>query len=216
MGIWEGLSEAILPHREKMKQDAAFHMAALHNKLHAIESAVHDLGRGDIGDKWQRFQIKKKFASGEDEEIGTCPMNEIWLIQAISSDGVQEKSPAFIIEANELLIESVIKEGLGFEGISGNQVVMPGEELSITARAEGNINCVITLIRREYPVAKKLRDMGKGTEFYSPKAIHDVQRDEIMSRLDQYGAREHALAPTEGRGEPREGHSEGSLIPPFS
>lgn len=216
MGIWDGLSEAILPHREKVRQDAALHVTALHNRLYAIENAVHDIGRGDIGDKWQRFQVKRKFAAGEDEEVGTCPMNEIWLIQAISADGVQEKSPAFVIEANEVLIESVIKEGLGFEGISGNQVVMPGEELTITARAEGNINCVITLIRREYPVIKKLRDMGRSTERYSPKAIHDVNRDEILSRLDQYGPREHAISPTEGRAEPREGHSESSLIPPSS
>lgn len=216
MGIWEGLSEALKPHTDKLGQDAAFHTAAIHNKLHAIELAVRDAGRGDIGDKWQRFQIKKRFASGEDEEIATCPMNEIWLIQAISSDGVQEKSPAYVIEANEVLIESVIKEGLGFEGISGNQVVMPGEELTITARAEGNINCVITVIRREYPVIKKARDMGRGTELFSPRQTHNVERDEILSRLDQYGSREGAIAATEGRTEPREGHSESVLIPPGS
>lgn len=185
MGLIEQLSEALKPHTDKLGQDAAFHMRAVHNKLHAIENAVNDLGRGDIGSKWQRFQIKKKFEGAETFEIGVCPVNEIWLIQALSSDGVQEKSPAYVILANGVLIESVIKEGLGFEGIGGDQVVLPGETLELVTRAAGSINCVITIIRREYPVIKKSTDYGRDTDRFdrSDRSTHDVNRDQLMQRL---------------------------------
>ncbi len=200
MSLFENLSEALKPHTDKLSNDAAFHMAALHAKLGSIERAVFDLQRGDIGNKWQRFQIKRKFAEGENFEVGTCPINEIWLIQAIAADGVQEKSPAFVILSNGVLIESVIKEGLGFEGVGGNQAVFSGEILSITARAEGSINCVITVIRRPLPVPPIMTDYGKGTERFSPKAIHNPERDEIQAKLDTvYESREPAIAATEGR-----------------
>jgi hypothetical protein len=196
VGLFDSFSEALAPHASKLNDTLAFHSAAIHNKLHAIEVAVSDLGRGDIGNKWQRFSIQKKLESGVEFEIGVCPVNEMWLIQSISSDGVQEKSPPFVILANGILIESIIKEGLGFEGIGGNQVVMPGEKLSIIARETGNVNCVITIIRREYPVQKKLTDMGKDTDRYSPKAMHDPARDEIESRTGQYTEQQAELAGT--------------------
>ena len=199
MGFFDGLTEALAPHSEKLRQDMLFHGTAIHGKLHAIERAIFDLGRGDIGNKWQRFSVQRKFAEAEDFEVGTCPVNEMWLIQAISSDGVQEKSPAYVVLANGILLESVVKEGLGFEGVGGNQVVMPGERLSITARASGNLNCVITVIRRQYPTTPTMTDMGRDADRYSPRSTHDPARDEITSRTGQFVEQPSELAPTEGR-----------------
>lgn len=200
MGIWDGLSEVLGPHVERFNQNMGFHTAAIHNKLHAIENAVFDLGRGDIGNKWQRIVVNRKFLSGEDFEVGTVPINEIWLIQAVSADGVQEKSPAFVILANGILLESIIKEGLGFEGIGGNQVGLPGERISVTARAEGNINCVITFIRRQYPVSPVNYDTGKGTKRAAMRNTHEVSRDEIAHRLpDTYAEPPPQTIASEGR-----------------
>jgi hypothetical protein len=200
MSIWNGLSEAMDPHIKSTQAAATLHMAALQTRLHSIERAVSDLGRGDIGNKWQRFSVRRKFLAGEQFEVGTCPINEIWLLQALSSDGVQEKSPAYVIEANNVLIESIIKEGLGFEGIGGDQVILPGEIMTMTARAEGNINCTITIIRRAYPVSHIAFDKGKDTDMYSPRNTHEDERDVIMSRTGLWrepGIAE--IAPTEGR-----------------
>jgi hypothetical protein len=97
------------------------------------------------------------------------------------------------------MLESVIKEGLGFEGIGGNQVVLPGEQLTITARESGNVNCTITIIRQLIPTNRVMADYGKGTEVHSPKQIHDIARDEIAQRIpDLYGPREGVNVPTEG------------------
>lgn len=185
MGIWDGLSEILGPHIAKMDEHLAFHTAAIHGKLGAIERAVSDLGRGDIGNKWQRIVINRKFAENEEFEVATVPINEIFLIQAISSDGVQEKSPPYVILANGILLESIVKEGLGFEGIGGNQVGLPGERLSVIARAAGSINCVITFIRMPYPTTGVSFDRGKGTERTSARNTHEISRDAIAERIPQ-------------------------------
>lgn len=185
MSIWTGLKEALDPHVKTATEHTAFHMAALHTKLGAIENAVHDLGRGDIGDKWFRVVIKKTFAAAETVELFQCPLNEMFLIQCISSDGVQEKTPAFVLEANGVLIESIIKEGLGFEGIGGNQVLLPGEVLAVTSRAAGSINCVITGIRRVTPVIPTSADIGKDVRRSAMRNTHEVSRDAIAERIPQ-------------------------------
>lgn len=209
MSLFDGLREALDPHTKNLQTTLHVHFQATNTRLERIEKAVLDAGRGDIGDHWQRFQIRKKFAAAETVEIGACPMNEIWLIQSISSDGVQEKSPAFTIEANNILIESIIKEGLGFEGIGGNQVIMPGETLFVTSRAEGNVNCTITVIRRLLPVVPIVADMGKDTEQYSPKNTHEISRDAIGQTLASvYQEGPPQLAPTEGRREGTRGPTE--------
>jgi hypothetical protein len=199
MSIIDQLSAALTPHREAMQEHLAFQGVALHNRLHAIEQAVNDLGRGDIGNKWQRIVTNKTLTSGEDVELGICPINEIWLIQAIASDGVQEKSPPFVVLANKVLIASIIKEGIGFEGIGGNQILLPGERLSVVARETGAVNFTITFIRRPYPGVKIPTDMGRSAERFSPRSTHDTGRDEIASRTDRYSEQAPELAATEGR-----------------
>jgi hypothetical protein len=199
MGLFDELSKALTPHSKRLNENIGFQGALLHRKLHAIEHAVHDLGRGDIGDHWQRFVIKRKFGANEQVEVMLCPINEIFLIQAISSDGVQEKSPAYVLEANGVLLESVIKEGLGFEGIGGNQVVLPGETLTITARAEGNINCVVTVIRRPYPGIKITTEFGRDSDQYSHRNVHETARDVIASKTDIYTEPVAEIDPTRGR-----------------
>lgn len=185
MTLMQSLRDALTPHVNTLVDHGAFHAAAIHNKLSAIEKAVSDLGRGDIGNKWQRIVIKKAFAGAETVELIQCPLNEIMLIQSISSDGVQEKSPAFILEANGILIESIIKEGLGFEGIGGNQVLLPGEVLSVTSRAAGNVNCVITVIRQPIPMNPVSADVGHDVRRASMRNTHETSRDAIAERMPQ-------------------------------
>lgn len=199
MGLFDGLAEALDPHSKKWQHMFSLHMQGVNNRLEAIERATSDLGRGDIGNHWQRFQIKRKFESGEEFEIGICPANEMWLIQSISSDGVQEKSPPYVLLANGLLIESVIKEGLGFEGVGGNQVVMKGERFSILAREAGSINCVVTIIRRTLPVSEWQYDNGRANKQVAGKNTHEIDRDAILARTLQYREPAAEVRPSEGR-----------------
>lgn len=198
MGLFDGLAEIIDPHVREARAQIALHAQSLDMRLQGIEKQVSNLGRGNFGDKWQRFVIKRKFTENETYEVGVCPINEIWSIQAIATDGVQEKSPSFIIMANGVLLETVNKEGLGYEGIGGNQVVLPGERLEVLARAEGNINCVITVIRMKDADVPLPTEYGRSSEQFSPKATHEIARDEIASRTDQYTEPAPAVAATEG------------------
>lgn len=197
-GFFQGMSESLSPHAKKLNDTISIQGAAIYAKLHAIERATLDVGRGDLGDHWDRILIKQKMKAGETIIPREVPLNEIFLIQCIASDGVQEKSPPFVITANGLLVESVVKEGLGFEGISGNQVFMPGEKVEVTAREEGNINCVITIIRRLMPVEKATTQLGRGTEFFSPNNTHEIARDVIMSPNGEWTEPQPETAETEG------------------
>lgn len=198
-GLFASLREAIRPHAENLNGEIALQGARLHSRLARIEGAVSDLARGDIGDNWQRFVVRGK-KKAEEIELGICPLNEIWLIQSIASDGVQEKSPACVLLVNGILLESVIKEGLGFEGISGNAVVLPGESLTFLAREEGNFNLVVTLIRRQIPVVTlqdKTRDIPS-SDRHPPRSIHEPERDAILGRV-QYTESPPEVAATEGK-----------------
>jgi len=199
MSMFDGLREALTPHRQKLEASAHVHFAGVNHRLQKIEQAVFDLGRGDIGNRWQRFQVKRNFTGAETIELAQVPVNEMWLIQAISSDGIQEKSPAFVIESGGVLIESVIKEGIGFEGIGGDQVFMPGEEITVTTRGAGKVNCTITIIRRQLPSPTIVEDRGPSAERYSERNVHEVGRDVIMSPNGIWGEVPPEVSPTEGR-----------------
>lgn len=201
MGFIDEISKMLGGHIQTMDKHLQFHGAALHQRLHSIEHAISDLGRPDFGDKYFRIVVKKKIEAGEIGtaiELYTVPINEIFLIQSIAADGVQEKSPAYILNSNGILIESIIKEGLGFEGIGGNQVLLPGETLELVPRAAGSINCVITVVRKVLPSSPMNFDKGIGTERVSPRTLHDPRRDEILSRTSTYVEQPAEIAPTEG------------------
>jgi hypothetical protein len=198
MSFFDGLSEALAPHTNKLNDTIAVHGSAIYAKLHAIEKANSDLARGDIGDHWDRIIIKRHFEAEENFVVREVPLSEIFSIQAIVVDGIKEKSPAFIILGGGVMIHSVIKEGIGFEGIGGDQIFLPGEKVEVQAREAGNINCVITVIRRLSPVEKAAQQMGRGTEFYGPHNVHEVSRDVIMSRNGLWTEPQPEVAAEEG------------------
>jgi hypothetical protein len=183
MSVIDSLQEAFSPHASRLNQTIANAAVIIDKRLKIIERA---LVREDIYEHWQRFIIKRKFSSGEEFIVAEAPMNEMFAIQAISSDGVQEKSPAYVILANGILIESVIKEGLGFEGVSGSQVVLPGETLSIVARAEGNINCVFTVIRKPYTYQPLPRHAANNVPLLQGSNTHEPERDLIATAQDRW------------------------------
>ncbi len=213
MGVFDGLSEALHPHVNALNDTISVHGAAIYGKLHAIEKASLDLARGDIGDYWDRILLKKKMATGETVVLREVPLNEIFLIQAIASDGVQEKSPAFAIFANNMLIQAVPKESVGFNGVGGDQIFLPGEKVEINAREEGNINCVITIIRRVLPVEKASTQYGRETEVFSPNNTHEIARDVIMSPNGVWSEPAPEVAKGEGLTEVLPVHSNGSHNP---
>lgn len=200
MGIFKDLSDALKPHSDKLNATIALERAALDGRLQRIEAAMSDLGRGDIGNKWQRFVVNGKLKA-ELKEIGTCPINEMWLIQAIAADGVQEKSPPCVLLASGVLIESIIKEGLGFEGVGGNQVLLPGEVLSILPREEGSYNISILIIRRPLPVIPTATQYGRDADVFGTKGTHDENRDMIAARLGPYPEQPAIVEASEGRRE---------------
>lgn len=199
MALSDTIREAFEPLFHRGSNQLQIHAINIANRIRDLESAVSDLGRGDINDHWQRIQVKKTFAGAEIIELGVCPRNEIWLIQAIAADGVQEKSPAFTLEAENVLIMSVPKEGLGNEGIGGDQAILTGERLFMNVRAAGSINCTITFIRQQKPEKAVIKDMGRGTEQYSPNNTHEVSRDLIESRSGLWTEPAPETAATEGR-----------------
>src|SRR2546430_4870921 len=184
MGLLDDISNILTPHASRLNQTIASTGVFLHSKLDAIEEAIRESAQADWNDRWFRLNFKKKI-KGE-EELAECPVNEIWAIQAITVDGLQEKSPAFIVLLDQrILLFSVIKEGLGTENVSGNIVVLPGETISILAREEGAFSFTIHMLRHKIQVKPTMQHSRAG-ELVQGRNTHDPERDIIRSKTGIY------------------------------
>lgn len=183
MGIFKDLSDALHPHAERLNATIALERAALDGRLQRIEGAVSDLGKGDIGNKWQRFVVKGKLKA-EEREIGVCPPNEIWLIYFLASDGEKEKSPAAVLLASGVLLTALSKEQVLQQGVGGDQVILPGESLIFLPGAEGNYNFTILVIRRPIPTIPTATQYGRDADVFGTKGTHDENRDMIPNRVN--------------------------------
>lgn len=187
MGIYDEIRNILAPHANSLNKTIAVTGMAISNKLDLIEKKASDAFKPDVGDKWIRFNIKKEFAGAETEELGEVPQNEIWKVHALVVDGIQEKSPAFIITgSSSVLFFSVIKEGVGTETVGGDLVLLKGERLAITTRGSGKISATLHLIRMKVPTVPFHDVTGEPEGALEPINTHDPKRDVIMSETGQY------------------------------
>lgn len=182
MGLIEQLSQALEPHSKRLNDTLHLQGALLHQRLAGIERNVSDLGRPDVGDKWYRIVIKGKLQPGR-LELGEVPMNEEWMLQSIVTDGITQKTPNFIVEANNALIFASPAEFNDSRNFGGNVAFLPGEVIYITPRIEGLFYVTINLTRRRMPIASKETQLGYGADKTQAINTHDPARDVIRQRL---------------------------------
>lgn len=201
MSVWDQIQQSLAPHADRLNTTIASGAFLLHNRLERIEEAVSDMGRPDVGDRWVRLAFKREFKENEKFELAEIPPNEIWLPQSLVTDGVQNKSPAYIICGDEetKLYFSVIKEGIGTETTGGDMVFLTGETIFIIPRATGTIGFTMHLIRRRIPVIPKIRQAAAGDPLLQGRNTHEVQRDLVASANGQWteSPRETELPPHE-------------------
>jgi hypothetical protein len=184
MGFIDELGKMLRPHSMALNQNIQQQGSLIHSILDSIEDAIRYAPT--VEDRWERIRFYKELAAEEMVELREVPVDEIWLIQAIVADGVHAKSPPGVIQANGLLISSLIKEYAGTEKIGADVVALPGEIITLTAREKGTFSFVIHLIRKEYPQAKRKAATGSSYERVAGINTHDPQRDVIESRTGQY------------------------------
>lgn len=199
MSLADTIREAFDPLFHRSSAQLRLHAVAIANRIQDVEKAISDLGRPDIHDHWQRFQIKKKFEGAETVELGNCPMNEIWSIQCYASQGAVEKSAAIKLEAEGVVIGVIPKEIDEYQNVGGNQAILPGERLFMNVAGAGSVNFSLTIVRQQLPTKAAVTDLGRATEQYSPDNTHEISRDVIASRTGQWVEPAPELANTEGR-----------------
>lgn len=183
MGFIADLTDGLAPHVDKLNSNLALHGTLIHGRLRGIQDAVDDLNRPDFGDKWIRFAINKKVPSKEPIQIGTVPMNEAWEFQAITLNGIQRTSPHFLLLANGIMVGSYVKEGIGTETIGGDQVLSPGEELTIeNQEAEGIVQATLMFTRIQIPTVPRPTTGESGIDGLMPRNTHEPNRDIIPGR----------------------------------
>ena len=183
----EQIKEAVDPFANSLNKTIATTGMLIHNKLDRIEKATFDLGRADVGDKWFRINIQKELTEKVAVELAEVPMNEIWKIESITTDGITEKSPAFIVTIDGAnLVFSAIKEGVGTETVGGDMVALMGETLEITARTTGKVRATIYITRRRLPVVAHPDITGEPGGLLEPYQTHDPKRDIIASETGQW------------------------------
>jgi len=182
MGVFDGLAELLAPHAQRLNGTIAASSAHVGTKLDDISES---LNRATALSKWFRIQIAKELPA-EKQEIGQVPMNEVWILQSLVVDGIQNKSPAFVIEADNALIASVIKEGVGSEKF--NVAFLPGEEITITPREKGFIRAGINIIRQPIPAQNKPSQSTNtpSSDRVTPVNTHNPARDIIESQTGIY------------------------------
>ena|SRR5271165_200912 len=186
MGFIDEVNKQLTPHATKLNTTIASASAFLHSKLDSIEQAIRESASADWNDHWFRISVKRKLKA-EPIELAEVPINEIWAVYSIVTDGIQEKSPAFVVTADGPLIFSVIKEGIGGETPGGDIVILPGESLIIIPREEGNFSFTITVIRRQIPTRAITPATGRNVPAVEPINVHDPERDIITSKTGIYG-----------------------------
>jgi hypothetical protein len=194
MKFIDELVQSLTPHSNRLNQTIAASAVMLQTKLDKIESAVSDLGSPDVGDRWIRINFKRKLKAKEWVELSLfgetpaeVPMNEIWAIQALISNGVEEKSPNFQIAFDEIsLVASVEKEKVGLETFGGRVVGLPGETLFIRAEAEGVVSITLHILRRRNPTVASYRHDAGAIPLLQGRNTHEIPRDLVAASQDSY------------------------------
>lgn len=185
MGLFDELSKALAPHAHKLNDTLTLQGALLHTRLARIEDALLD--RPLTIDAWFRMHIgPAQFTGEEPRELAVVPMNEVWLFQAIVSDGVKVTSPAYVIECGGNLISSVIAQGVGTEKLGGDVVGLPGEKIVLTARTTGTVSACFHIVRRQLPAQKLPKAPSASTEGVVGSNTHDPARDLVTARVGTY------------------------------
>lgn len=187
MKFLDEMKAMFLPAANNLNQTIMSASVIVNHKLDLIHKAASDRGKPDIGDYTLPINFKKEVTEGETTEVATCPVNEIWAVQALVVDGVQEKSPAFILTIDRAsMIASVIKEGVGLETIGGDIIVRRGQTISITPRTTGKVSLTIHVLRRMIPGPKHQDLTGEPGGLLEPYTTHETERDVIANPTGQW------------------------------
>lgn len=184
MGFLDDIEDRLTPHLQGTTEQLRSHAALIYNKLDLIHQATSDLGRPDFGDFYFSIVQRAKFPVGK-TDIGAVPTNEIWLVQAVTVNGIVNKTPTFLIESNGIMRMAVIKEGIGTESLGGNIALLPGEVITINNQGaeEGTIHLTMTVIRKQLP-KRPIPAASVGAEPLIGKNTHEIERDVIASPTD--------------------------------
>lgn len=202
MSLLDDFVSKMTPHITRLNANIAIQGSAIRGHLERIEQHASDLGRGDIGDIYFRRRFTQALTANERALVNRVPLNEIWLLQSMCANGQVLKSPAFMVDASRIPVIYIVKEGGGYEGIGGNAVFLPGDEIGITTQetvGENNLDVTFTFIRRIIPPQDKVQaNLGPNAERVGGKPSHDPNRDEIAAEVGPWQESPPEIRDTEG------------------
>jgi hypothetical protein len=184
--IFDEVVSRLAPHADNLNRNIQIQGALVNSRLDSINKGVSDLGRPDIGSKWQRYDFATKGAETVEFSIPLIvPDNEIFLVQWLSLAKGEEGEIALENQQGNLLLATgaVTKEGKTVS-VGGNVVFLGNEH--VVVRAEKAVKGTLTLIRRQAPNLAVPAQSGPSGQMLSPTNTHDVARDVIESRTGQY------------------------------
>jgi hypothetical protein len=181
----EGLGKQLEPHAAKLNNTIAATGVMLHHRMELIEQHLSDLKRPDVGDHFFRIRITGTFKA-ERTTLAEVPINEYWPVQYFATAGTREKTPAFTIEFNDILMLAFNKEGTGAESPGGDLVALPGEKIELVPEAEGKFEATLIVVRVRIPTNKIVPVAGLTKGRLITSNTHEPDRDLIGSATGIY------------------------------